>query len=42
MDLSNSFAALDPRNPGFIGLDSESEMDSLSDGYFCLQTLLSL
>ena len=31
MDLSNSFAALDPRNPGFIGLDSESEMDSLSD-----------
>ena len=32
MDLSNSFAALDPQNPGFIGLDSESEMDSLSNG----------
>ena len=32
MDLSNSFAALDPHNPGFIGLDSESEMDSLSHG----------
>ena len=32
MDLSNSFAALDPQNPGFIGLDSESEMDSVSNG----------
>ena len=31
MDLRNSFDALDPRNPGFIGLESESEIDSVSD-----------
>ena len=31
MDLHNSFDALDPRNPGFIGLESESEIDSVSD-----------
>ena len=31
MDLRNSFDGLDPRNPGFIGLESESEIDSVSD-----------
>ena len=31
MNLSNSFGVLDPRNPGFIGLESESEIDSVSD-----------
>ena len=31
MDLRNSFDALDPRNPGFIGLESESEIDSVPD-----------
>ena len=31
MDLRNSFDALDSRNPGFIGLESESEIDSVPD-----------
>ena len=31
MDLRNSFDALDPRNPEFIELNSDSELDSVPD-----------
>ena len=31
MDLHNSFDALDPHNPGFIELTTDSELDSVPD-----------